>query len=155
MFHITIVAIGAIRSKCYTSLGSDYLKRLAPYAKIKIVELQMKPFKAGGQKVMAKTKEGERIMRFIKKQKGEIFVLDENGKEYSSELFAKTLNSINNHIIFVIGGALGLGDEVINYPSARRISFSKMTFTHEMVRVILLEQIYRAGTILRDRAYHY
>ena len=94
-------------------------------------------------------------MKFLKKHSNaEIIILDEKGKEFSSEKFAKFLDSIDRHIIFIVGGALGFDDEIKKQPFLR-LSLSQMTYPHELARVILTEQIFRAIAILKNKDYHY
>lgn len=104
----------------------------------------------------AKKKEGERIAQFLKKRKDthEIFILDEKGKESDSKEFAVILEKLSKPAIFVVGGSLGIHkDAILN--SYKKISLSHLTFPHELARVVLLEQIYRAMTIMRGKEYHY
>ena len=103
-----------------------------------------------------KKEEGEKILKFLeKKNRAEIFILHEKGSEYDSNSFAKVIKeNEGKEITFVIGGSLGFSEEVLKkYP--KQISLSKMTFLHEMAKVILIEQIYRAITILKNKSYHY
>jgi 23S rRNA (pseudouridine1915-N3)-methyltransferase len=105
---------------------------------------------------LIKRKEGEKLEGMLKKS-DLIVLLDELGKEYSSRGFAgwleKTMNSGPRQISFVIGGAYGVSKEIVQL-SDFRLSLSKMTFTHQMVRLIFLEQLYRAFTILKGMSYH-
>lgn len=154
MFNIIILVIGKIKESYYLEAIQEYQKRLKPYAKIEIVELKPEPFGASN-KEKSKKAEGERIINFLNKNRdSEIFLLDERGENMPSENFAGIINKINGRIIFVIGGALGF-DKNIFSKYRNRISLSRMTFPHEMARVILLEQIYRAITIIKNKQYHY
>jgi len=156
MFDITILAIGKIKEAHFKDACAEYKKRIAPYAKISIEEISYEPFRHEGEKSKTKQKEGERIKRYLEKrsEKSEIFILDENGKEFSSEKFAKILENIQKPIIFVVGGSLGI-DETLLLSPYKKISLSPLTFPHELVRVILLEQLYRATTIINKKVYHY
>ncbi len=154
MFHITILAIGNIKQKYLAEGIGLYMLRLKPYAKISMEVLREVSF-VGSTKDQAKKNEGERIMKHLEKYGDcEIIILDENGEQYGSVSFSRELESMQKHIVFVIGGSLGLSDEVLaTYP--RHLSLSSMTFTHEMTLVILLEQVYRAITIIKGKEYHH
>lgn len=155
MFSITILAIGKIKERYFAEAIEEYKKRLKPYAKIDIVELKVEPF-SENTKDKAKNIEAKRILSFLEKHSdGQIFILDENGKNPASREFAQMIEkSENNHFIFVIGGSLGFAKEILEKPWPK-ISLSAMTFPHEMARVILIEQIYRAVTIIKNKDYHY
>ncbi len=154
MLKIAILAIGKIKNKSIFDLSSDYLKRLNPYVRLEIIELASESF-SKNTKSLAKQKEGERIISFLAKRvNARVFLLAENGIQFNSCEFADFLNKINEEIIFVIGGSLGFSEKVLD-KYKNRISLSKMTFPHELARVILLEQIYRAITIINNKEYHY
>lgn len=155
---IKIYAIGKIKD--FYKLGVDeYVKRLSSYCKIEIVELKdeslpEKPSKKEIQKAI--DLEGKRVVAQLKE--GEYLIsLDLNKKEYTSEEFAafiyKELESHGANISFVIGGSYGLSDELKSRVNAS-ICLSKMTFPHQLARLILLEQIYRAFKILNNETYH-
>ena len=94
-------------------------------------------------------------MKFLKKHSNaEIIILEERGKEFSSEKFAKFLDGLDRHIVFIIGGSLGWDEEIKKQPFMR-LSLSQMTYPHELARVALLEQIFRAVAILKSKEYHY
>lgn len=155
---IKIYAIGKIKD--FYKLGADeYVKRLPSYCKIEIVELKdeslpEKPSKKEIKKAI--DLEGKRVVAQLKE--GEYLIsLDLNKKEYTSEEFAafisKELESRGANISFVIGGSYGLSDELKSRVNAS-ICLSKMTFPHQLARLILLEQIYRAFKILNNETYH-
>lgn len=153
MLDITLVTIGKIKDKAYLSLASDYQKRVKPYLKLKIVELEALSF-SDKTKDKAKEFEAERIINFLNKQKDNaaVYLLAERGEIYSSIDFANWLNK-KSPLIFVLGGSLGFSESLYNtYPS---LSLSPLTFPHELARVIILEQLYRAATILQKKNYHY
>lgn len=153
MLNITILAIGKLKEKHYQAAAGEYLKRLDPYAKIKIEELKAEAF-GGSDKAKAKEAEGERLLNYLKKHPDSLwFVLDENGEELTSEDFALKLDKLNRHIIFIIGGSLGLDKRILTVKD--KLSLSKMTLPHELVRVVLIEQLYRAVTIIKNKEYHY
>jgi len=154
MLKITILAIGQIKNRNLLNLSIDYLKRLRPYIKLEIIELTSESF-SKNTKNLAKQKEGERIISFLSKRvNARVFLLAENGIQFNSCEFADFLNKVNEEIVFVIGGTLGFSEKVLN-KYQNRISLSKMTFPHELARIILLEQIYRAITIINNKEYHY
>lgn len=154
MLNITLLTIGKIKEKSFSDLILEYLKRLRPYAKIKIEELKAEPFNVS-TKTKAMEIEGERIINFLQKfPDGKIVLLDEAGKNFSSLEFSDFLNDEKSHFIFVIAGSLGL-PKIIKEKIKLNLSLSKMTFPHEMARVILLEQIYRAVTISKNKEYHH
>ncbi|MDD5043195.1 MAG: 23S rRNA (pseudouridine(1915)-N(3))-methyltransferase RlmH [Patescibacteria group bacterium] len=155
MFRITILAVGKIKEKYWSDAISEYLKRLKPYAKINVCELKSEPFKRDSDKEKSKKVEAERIMDFLEKFPAEeVIILDERGKEFSSVEFAGYLENKNRHFIFVIGGALGFDSAVLTRVG-QKMSLSKMTLPHELARVVLLEQLYRAVMISTGRSYHY
>lgn len=155
MLNITILAIGKIKETYFREAIEEYLKRLKPYAKIEVHELNPVPFGDSASKLKSKQIEGKRILNFLAKYPdSEVVILSEKGKRFTSVNFAKYLSGINRKIIFVIGGALGYeGDVLVKHKN--QLSLSDMTFPHEMARVILAEQIYRAVTIMKDKEYHY
>lgn len=158
MWNIKILAVGSIKETYFKNAIAEYLKRLAFYARIEIVELSPQSFSAEGQKVKAILEEGRAILKYLDKQaqKGpvSVFVLDCLGQKITSEKFSQLIEPITRQMIFVIGGTQGLSDEILARPYTK-LSLSPMTFTHEMARVILLEQLYRAVTIIKGIKYHY
>ena len=161
MYKITIISLGQAKEKYFVAAINEYLKRLKPYARVDLIELKAEPFgvsnKAAAQKI-----EAERVEKYLGKytaarsgayNSARIFLLDERGAEMTSVEFAQRLDKITGEIIFVIGGALGFAPDLLKkYP---KFSLSKMTYLHEMAKVILLEQIYRAVTIIKGKSYHY
>jgi 23S rRNA (pseudouridine1915-N3)-methyltransferase len=152
MLDITLVAIGKIKDKSYSALIAEYLKRLKPYARLKIIELEAVSFTENNRD-QAKDFAGERIENFLLKQKDAVvYLMAERGKTFSSPDLAYWLER-QSPLILVIAGALGFSDFLYNkYPA---ISLSPLTFPHELARVVLIEQIYRATTILQKKNYHY
>lgn len=155
MWNITIVAIGKVKESYFRDAIEEYAKRLGPYVKLSFQELKPEPFHGEGDKLKAKKAEGERLSAFLEKRpESYVVILDERGKKYSSPAFAHHLEKISQPIIFVIGGSLGIDERVVEeYKNS--ISLSEMTFPHEMARVVLVEQIYRAVTILKEKEYHH
>lgn len=144
---ITIIAVGKLKEKFLTAGVEEYLKRLKIFAKIEIREIM---------ECRTVEDEGKKILSQIPKDSW-LCVLDVAGNAISSEDFAEKISDLTLHgisnITFVIGGAYGLSNEV-KQSADFLLSFSKMTFTHQMARLILLEQIYRAFKINRGEPYH-
>lgn len=148
---IKIIAVGTIKEDYYTAAVKEYAKRLSPYTKLDIIQV---PDEKCDEKT--KKKEAASILKQIK-DTDYVITLEIKGKKFSSEQFAKKLEElfIDGHpdLCFVIGGSLGLDESVLKR-SDLALSFSDMTFPHQLMRVILLEQIYRAFKIMRNEPYH-
>ena len=158
MLTINIVCIGKIKEKFFKDAIDEYSKRLSKYYKLNIVEL---PDEKIPEKINTniendiKSKECTNMINHIKKD-SYIICLDLNGKEFSSEQFSKKIEDISmesSQITFVIGGSLGLNQEILSLAN-QKICFSKMTFPHQLIRVFLLEQIFRAFKISNGETYH-
>lgn len=157
--NITVIGVGKIKEK-YLKLGIDeFSKRLSKYCKLDIVELddEKAPEKLSEKEmIMVKDKEGKRILSKIK-DNSYVIALAIDGKNLSSEELADKISDLavrgNSSITFVIGGSLGLSDEVMKRADYK-LSFSKMTFPHQLMRLILLEQVYRAFRINNNEPYH-
>lgn len=158
MVHINIVCVGKIREQYLRDAINEYSKRLSKYCNLNIIELQDKkiPDKANSSiEMQVIDAESKDIISHLFKDAYNI-CLDLKGKELSSEGFAEKINDIqliNSNINFVIGGSLGFNDEVRSL-CKESICFSKMTFPHQLIRVFLLEQIYRAFKINNGEVYH-
>ena len=157
---IRIVAVGKLKEKYLREGVAEYAKRLAPFASVELLETREEymaenPSEAQRQQTLAK--EGERLLRLVP-EKSFLIVLDVKGKLLSSEVLAKELASLalqgQSDLTFLIGGAFGLS-QAVRERADLRISFSPMTFTHQMVRLLLYEQIYRAFKINRGEKYHW
>ena len=157
---IRIVAVGKLKEKYLREGVAEYAKRLAPFASVELLETREEymaenPSEAQRQQTLAK--EGERLLRLVP-ERSFLIVLDVKGKLLSSEALAKELASLalqgQSDLTFLIGGAFGLSPAVRECADLR-ISFSPMTFTHQMVRLLLYEQIYRAFKINRGEKYHW
>lgn len=153
MIDVIILAIGKVKEVYFAEAINEYLKRLKPYARVKLIELSHESF-SPGEEQKAKNREGEKILKYLETcENSKIVVLDERGKEFSSEEFSQFLSSPET-FVFVIGGTVGLADEVLKKANYR-LSLSAMTFPHEMARLFLCEQLYRAVTIQKGKSYHY
>ena len=152
---IKILALGKSKQKFIEEGLQEYLKRLTRYAKI---DFKILPdIKLTKTNLIEIVKEKEAVI--LEKQLTEydfVIALDENGTQYSSNKFAKLIEKQKgkSNIVFVIGGVYGLSPRIINKANLI-LSFSKFTFTHQMIRFILIEQLYRAFTILEGKKYHY
>lgn len=157
--NISIITIGKLKEK-YLKQGIDeYIKRLGSYAKVDIIELpdEKAPENlSDAEMIQIKQKEGERILQKISPD-AYVIALAIQGKMKTSEQLAEDLDKLATYgkskIAFVIGGSLGLSDEVMRRAD-EGLSFSKMTFPHQLMRLILVEQIYRAFRINRGEPYH-
>ncbi|EIK0302894.1 23S rRNA (pseudouridine(1915)-N(3))-methyltransferase RlmH [Staphylococcus pseudintermedius] len=156
---ITILAVGKLKEKYWKLAIAEYTKRLGAYSKIEVVEVpdEKAPETMSAKEIeQVKEKEGQRILSKIKPQ-STVITLEIAGKMLSSEELAQTLDQRMTQgasdFTFVIGGSHGLHESVLRR-SDFTLSFSKMTFPHQMMRVILLEQVYRAFKIMRGEAYH-
>ncbi|MBT2684843.1 MULTISPECIES: 23S rRNA (pseudouridine(1915)-N(3))-methyltransferase RlmH [Bacillaceae] len=157
--NISIVTVGKLKEKYLKQGIEEYLKRLGSYAKVEVIEVpdEKAPEELSEtEMVQVKQKEGERILAKIGPDTY-VIALAINGKLKSSEELADTLDKLATYgkskIAFVIGGSLGLSDEVLKRAD-EQLSFSKMTFPHQLMRLILVEQIYRAYRINRGEPYH-
>ena len=156
---ITILAVGKLKEKYWKQAIAEYEKRLGAYSKIEMIEVpdEKAPETMSDKEIeQVKEKEGQRLLAKIKPQ-ATVITLEIQGKMLSSEGLAKELQQRmtqgQSDFVFVIGGSNGLHQDVLNrsnYP----LSFSKMTFPHQMMRVVLIEQVYRAFKIMRGEAYH-
>ncbi|MCM3574908.1 MULTISPECIES: 23S rRNA (pseudouridine(1915)-N(3))-methyltransferase RlmH [Mesobacillus] len=157
--NISIVTVGKLKEKYLKQGIEEYLKRLGSYAKVEVIEVpdEKAPEELSDtEMIQVKQKEGERILAKIG-QDTFVIALAINGKLKSSEELADTLDKLATYgkskVAFVIGGSLGLSDEVLKRAD-EQLSFSKMTFPHQLMRLILVEQIYRAYRINRGEPYH-
>ena len=157
--RINIVCVGKIKEK-YLKLGIDeFKKRLSKYCKLEVIELEDEKAPenlSDKEMLIIKEKEGKKILSKIK-DNSYVIALAIDGKNLSSEELAETINKLGvrgiSNITFVIGGSLGLSDEVLSRADYK-LSFSKMTFPHQLMRLILLEQVYRAYRINNGEPYH-
>lgn len=157
--NITIIAVGKIKEKYIQEGIKEFIKRLSRYCSLNLIEVddEKAPENLSQREMeIVKTKEGQKIITKIP-QNSFIISLEIKGKQLSSEELSKKIEELMiegvNHITFIIGGSLGLSDEVLDR-SNFRLSFSKMTFPHQLMRLILLEQIYRAFKIIKNEPYH-
>lgn len=157
---ITILTIGKIKETYFTDAINEYTKRLLRYCTLKMIEFPDEKTKEGASDReinIIKDKEGEKVSKFLDENSGYVIALAIDGRRFSSESFAQKISTLtvsgNSHLIFLIGGSLGISDELLKRADLK-ISFSDMTFPHQLMRVILLEQIYRAFRIINKEPYH-
>ncbi|HEY8345487.1 MAG TPA: 23S rRNA (pseudouridine(1915)-N(3))-methyltransferase RlmH [Bacillota bacterium] len=151
--HVTILAVGKVKEEYLREGIAEYEKRLRPYVRLKIIELPDEALRQNTEK--AKEIEGEKILKEVK-DGTYMVVLDPKGKQLSSEEFGEWFGAremSGQEVVLVIGGASGLADKVKNRAD-EALSFSRLTFPHQLFRLILMEQVYRAYKILRREPYH-
>ena len=156
---ITCVVVGKIKEKYFTDAIKEYSKRLSRYCKLEIVELADEKTTDGAseaEEVAIREKEGERILKALKDD-AYVIALAIEGKMLDSVELSQKIDRLGvsgtSHIAFVIGGSLGLAPAVMKRANYA-LSFSRMTFPHQLMRVVLLEQLYRSYRILKNEPYH-
>lgn len=156
---ITLVTVGKIKEKFYTDAIAEYSKRLGKYCKLEIIQVadEKTPDQAGeAMENRIREKEGERILANIR-EGAYVIALAIEGNMLDSVELSEKIEALGvggvSHIVFVIGGSLGLWEEVLSRADYK-LSFSRMTFPHQLMRVILLEQIYRGYRIMNREPYH-
>lgn len=156
---ITIITVGKIKEKYLRDAIAEYSKRLSKYCKMEIIEVADEKTPENASETMnetIKSREADRILKYLKDD-AYVMTLEIQGKQMTSEELAEKIEKLGiqgtSHLIFVIGGSLGLGKKVLER-SDYALSFSKMTFPHQLMRVILLEQIYRSYRIIKKEPYH-
>ena len=157
--RITVLCVGKVKEKFYRDAIDEFSKRLSRYCKLDIIEVADEKTEeqcSENEIRLVKSKEGERILKNIKDD-AYVVTLCIDGTQVDSEALSRKIETLGisgvSHIYFIIGGSLGLADEVIRRADYK-LSFSKMTFPHQLMRVILLEQIYRAYRIMNHEPYH-
>ncbi|GBD65987.1 23S rRNA (pseudouridine(1915)-N(3))-methyltransferase RlmH [Tetragenococcus halophilus] len=157
--NIKIISVGKLKEKYLVQGIQEYTKRLQAYTKIELIEVadEKAPENLSEAEMKkVKDKEGERILAKVRDTEF-LFTLAIDGKNPTSEAFAKQIDQLTiggrSHLTFVIGGSLGLSEEVLKRSNAQ-LSFGKMTYPHQLMRLILVEQIYRAFRINRGEPYH-
>ena len=159
MLHINVICVGKIKESFFRDAILEYSKRLSRFCNLTITELQDEkiPEKASEKiEQEIKEKEGQNIISHIKKD-SYVIALDLTGKELDSVALSQKIENLsisNSSITFIIGGTLGISSEVLNYAD-EKICFSKMTFPHQLIRVFLLEQLFRAFKISNNETYHW
>lgn len=159
MLKIKIILAGRIRERYFRDAANEYLKRLGPYAKVKLIEVQDEPLPVReSEKSLAAIRdiEKERILKVLEPH-DYVVAMDLGGREFSSEAFSRWMEDRADEGIkgmaFVIGGTTGLSGDILNKADAK-LSLGAMTFPHQMVPMLLLEQIYRGMKIQKGEPYH-
>lgn len=157
--RITILAVGKVRERYLTDGIAEYLKRLGRYATVQIVEVaeeQAPETLSAAEQAQVKAREGERLRKSLREGQY-VIALDIAGKPLSSEALAAHLEALctagRGDIVFLIGGSLGLDDATLHRADLR-LSFGPMTFPHQLIRLMLAEQVYRAFRIMKNAPYH-
>lgn len=158
--HINILSVGRLKEQYLQQAQLEYLKRLQAYAKVSVVEVPdeiVREVLSPAMEEIIMMKEARHLAKYIRPDTSHIIVLDREGSQMTSVEFSEYIADLGlqgkSRISFVIGGTLGLGATVLEL-AHQRLSFSKMTFPHQLMRVILLEQIFRAFKIARGEPYH-
>jgi len=156
---ITLITVGKLKEKYWVQAVDEYKKRISKYAKIELVEVadEKEPNNASEKDIeQIKNKEAKRILSKIKDTQ-HVVTLEIHGKTYTSEKLAaeyqRWMNTGKSDVVYVIGGSNGLG-EAVKKRSDQEISFGTLTYPHQMMKVMLMEQIFRVNKILRNEAYH-
>lgn len=156
---ITLLVVGKIKEKYFTGAIEEYVKRLSRYCKLEIIEVadEKTPDHASeATETIIRKKEAERLLKYIPEQ-AYVVALAIEGKMLDSVELSQKIEQLGisgqSHIIFIIGGSIGLDLDILSRANYL-LSFSKMTFPHQLMRVILLEQIYRAYRIINHEPYH-
>lgn len=158
MIHIDIICVGKLKETYLKEAIAEYTKRLSKYCVCNMIEIADEPIPAKSNPsldMQIKEKEGTSILRAIKKD-SYVIALELTGKQYSSEEFSAKIEQISmqsSHITFIIGGSLGIAPSVLQI-CKEKICFSKMTFPHQLIRVFLVEQLFRACKISNHETYH-
>lgn len=156
---LTMITVGKLKEKYWLDAVKEYKKRISKYAKIELIEVadEKEPNNASPKDLeQIKDKEAERILSKIKESQ-HVVTLEINGKQYTSEKMAEEyqrwMNTGKSDVVFVIGGSNGIGESV-KKRSNQEISFGSLTYPHQMMKVMILEQLFRVNKILRNEAYH-
>lgn len=157
--EITIIGVGKLKEKYLKDGIAEYQKRMKSYAPVNIIELPDEPAPnvlSDAEVEQVKVKEGNRILEKIP-ERAHVIVLDLRGKQFTSEQFSSHIEDAmtygSSHFVFIIGGSHGLSQDVLKRADTK-ICFGKMTYPHQLMRLILIEQIYRAFKIMRNEPYH-
>jgi len=153
---ITLLTLGKLKETYWRDAEQEYLKRISPYTKINIIEIKEESFRDGDDREKIKLLEAEKIKKHLP-EGSVVIALHEKGKEYDSPKFATFIESNTTrgeHLVFIVGGPLGLHKSILSL-ARYSLSLSPLTFPHQMVRTILLEQLYRGITIQKGKQYHY
>jgi len=152
---ITTISVGKIKKNYTLEWESELVKRISPYSRIEFIEVKEEPITPNKSLEIVKEKEAENILNVIPKDSF-LIALDPRSKEFTTEEFAQKFQDLqlqNSHFTFIIGGPAGLHSGVLDKANIK-LSFSQFTFTHQVMRILLLEQLFRIFSILHNRPYH-
>ena len=152
---VNIVCVGNLKESFWKDAQAEYSKRISAFAKVNVIEVKESEYGSSNASIdKAKAEEAERLAKY---KKGHCIALEILGKEFSSEQLATHISNLmsngNSTITFFVGGSYGL-DKTFSDSMDEKLSFSKFTFPHQLMRIVLLEQIYRSFTILNHKTYH-
>jgi 23S rRNA (pseudouridine1915-N3)-methyltransferase len=157
MMNVNIIAVGNLKENYFVKACAEYSKRLSAFVKLNIIEIKESLLKQNAKVAEIEKAKKEEAEQIIKKAKGFLIALEVEGKSLTSEQLAQKINTLNisgvSEISFIIGGSNGL-DKAFSDSCDMKLSFSTFTFPHQLMRVILLEQIYRAMCINNNKIYH-
>lgn len=154
--EFNIVCVGSLKEKYLKEAQLEYIKRISAYSKINVIECKEADYKDLSQEniKLAKKKEADKIKEHLK---GYVVALEINGKQFSSEELAKEIKNLEvkgiSSLTLIIGGSYGIFEELSNSANLK-LSFGKFTLPHQLMRIVLLEQIYRSLTIINNKTYH-
>ena len=152
--RLTVIAVGRLKERYWREAADEYLKRLGPYATVRVIEVDDRD--SGRDAARALAEEGADVLRAVP-EGAHVIALEIGGKQLSSEAFAARLGELaldgRSNVAFVIGGSVGLSEQVIRRAD-EKLSLGAMTFPHNLARVVLLEQVYRSFRINRGEPYH-
>lgn len=153
MFSVLIITVGKLKNISFRRVCEEYEKRITPFAKVEIIEIGAEPSFSIADKLRIQKKEEERIERTLNKNKENVFLLSEDGKQYNSSNLAELIIKNNERCTFIIGGSFGFSESFKK--KYRLCSLSLLTFPHELARVVFIEQLYRVVTInQKENRYH-
>ena len=154
MFNVVVLAVGKVKEKYYQEAIKEYLKRLKPFARVVVEEVEAEGFFENNLVKAQRDEAGKVLSRLEKYSEADIYFLDEKGVEFDSRGFAGLLEkNVGRQIVFVVGGTAGWDEDIKK--KKNKLSLSSLTFPHELARLVLVEQVYRGITILKGKKYHY
>lgn len=156
MYQIKIITVGKLKEGHWKSACEEYFKRMRPFARVEVIEVKEESFIKQSEKKRVLDQESKRIGEHIPRDSF-VIALDREATQYSSERLAKAIRQIGEVgelIVFVIGGPLGMSSTLCE-KAHLRLSLSQLTLPHQLARVVLMEQLYRAMTIVHGKQYHY
>lgn len=151
---ITLITLGKVKDKRIAAIIDEYIKRLSKWTRVEILVLKDEELNKQTVSEQLKLKEAERVLKALEKRSGFIIALDDTGKQFDSYGFAELVKqkSLSGNLVFIIGGTIGLHDNIIK-KAGLCLSFGKMTFTRDMSRMLLIEQLFRAYKINAGERY--